>query len=185
MRLSIRKPADTPEQPEAADGKRWKWPEHLFGGRVRTSTVALIIAFAAVWWVYDTYREEPTPPPAPQVVPPGFIPDPAYTWVPRTKLQQPPVTITETVTPTPTTTETPAPTEPPPGEPPAPTPVPGFPFCPPLCPPPAPVPPVEPAPNPPPPEPSAPAAPPGAAQPPAQPGPATPASPPGPGVSHG
>ncbi|WP_396878690.1 hypothetical protein, partial [Mycolicibacter heraklionensis] len=120
MKLSIRKPDDTPAKPEPADGKRWKLPAHLFGGRVRTSTVALIIAFIAVWWVYDTYRQEPTPPPAPQVVPPGFIPDPAYTWVPRTKLQQPPVTITETVTPTPTPTEprssapqppTPAPTQ--------------------------------------------------------------------------
>ena len=177
MKLSIRKPDDTPEQPEAAAGKRWKWPVYLFGGRVRTSTVVLIIAFLGVWWVYDTYREEPKPPPAPQVVPPGFIPDPAYTWVPRTKLQQPPVTVTETVTPTPTTTETPAPTEPP-----TPTPVPGFPFCPPLCPPPAPAPPAEPGPNPPAPE-TPPPAPPDARQPAS--GSPTPASPPGPGASHG
>lgn len=181
MKLSIRKPADTLEQPDRSDGKRWKWPEHLFGGRVRTSTVALIIAFAAVWWVYDTYREEPKPPPAPQVVPPGFIPDPAYTWVPRTKLQQPPVTITETVTPTPTTTEPPAPTEPSVSEPP--TPVPGFPFCPPLCPPPAPAPPEEPGPSNSPAPTTSPSAPPGARQP--VPGPATPASPAGPGASHG
>lgn len=182
MKLSIRKPDDVPAKPEPADSKRWKLPAHLFGGRVRTSTVALIIAFVAVWWVYDTYRQEPTPPPAPQVVPPGFIPDPAYTWVPRTKLQQPPVTITETVTPTPTTTEPPAPSEPPAGEPPSPTPVPGFPFCPPLCPPPAPPPPEEPGPIPPAPEGPA-AAPPDARQP--IPGPPTPASPPGPGASHG
>lgn len=182
MKLSIRKPDDAPEQPEAAAGKRWKWPAYLFGGRIRTSTVVLIIAFLGVWWVYDTYREEPKPPPAPQVVPPGFIPDPAYTWVPRTKLQQPPVTVTETVTPTPTTTEPPAPPEPPVGEPPTPTPVPGFPFCPPLCPPPAPAPPEEPGPNPPASE-TPPPAPPDARQP--APGSPTPASPPGPGASHG
>ncbi|MDT5146449.1 MAG: hypothetical protein QOC58_1094, partial [Mycobacterium sp.] len=51
---------------------------HLFGGRVRTSTFVLIVAFLAVWWVYDTYRPEPAKPPAPQVVPPGFVPDPNY-----------------------------------------------------------------------------------------------------------
>ncbi|OMC44454.1 hypothetical protein A5745_05145 [Mycobacterium sp. IS-2888] len=85
---------------------------HLFGGRVRTSTVVLIVAFLAVWWVYDTYRPEPPPKPAaPQVVPPGFVPDPNYTWVPRSRVQQP--TPTVTVTPTPTTS-TPAPPPPPP-----------------------------------------------------------------------
>jgi hypothetical protein len=79
---------------------------HLFGGRIRTSTVVLIVAFLAVWLVYDTYRPEPTPkPPAPQVVPPGFVPDPNYTWVPRSRVQEPPTT--DTVTPTPTTTTPP------------------------------------------------------------------------------
>jgi hypothetical protein len=86
--------------------RRWS---HLFGGRMRTSTLVLIVVFLAVWWVYDTYRPEvaPKPPPA-QVVPPGFVPDPNYTWVPRSKVQQPPPTVT--VTSTPTTTETPTPT---------------------------------------------------------------------------
>lgn len=68
------------------------WPGYLFGGHVRTSTVALILAFSAVWWVYDTYHPSPkTSPqvPATQVVPPGFVPDPNYTWVPRSRLQQP------------------------------------------------------------------------------------------------
>jgi hypothetical protein len=84
------------------DKQRRRW-SHLFGGRMRTSTLILIIAFFAVWWVYDTYRPEAAPkPPAPQVVPPGFVPDPNYTWVPRSKVQQPPATVT--VTPTPTTT---------------------------------------------------------------------------------
>ncbi|WP_084293600.1 hypothetical protein [Mycobacterium gastri] len=84
-------------------------PSHLFGG-VRTSTVVLIIAFLAVWWIYDTYRPEPAAkaPPA-QVIPPGFVPDPDYTWVPRSRVQQPPATVT--VRPTPTTT-TPTTTEP-------------------------------------------------------------------------
>ena len=69
---------------------------------MRTSTLVLIVAFLAVWWVYDTYRPEPAPkPPAPQVVPPGFVPDPNYTWVPRSRVQQPPAT--DTFTPTPTT----------------------------------------------------------------------------------
>lgn len=174
-------PAEAPQPSDNSDRRRWRWPSHLFGGRVRTSTLVLIIAFVAVWWLYDSYREEPAPPPAPQVVPPGFIPDPAYTWVPRTRLQQPPVTITKTVTPTPTTTEAPVPAEPPPTEPPAPTPVPGFPFCPPLCPP-APVAPepAEPGPPAPPPTP-----PPVAPENPAPPGPAIPASPPGPVAPQG
>ena len=73
---------------------------HLFGGRVRTSTVVLIVAFLALWWVYDTYRPAPaSKPPTQQVVPPGFVPDPNYTWVPRTRVQEP--------TPTPTTTTPP------------------------------------------------------------------------------
>lgn len=76
-------------QPAQPNGRRWRWPAQLFNGRVRTSTVLLIIAFVAVWWVYDTYRPQPTPPVAPQVVPPGFIPDPAYTWVPRTRSSNP------------------------------------------------------------------------------------------------
>ncbi len=80
------------------------WPGYLLGGRVRTSTVVLIVVFLAVWWLYDTYRPAPPPSsqPVPQVVPPGFLPDPNYTWVPRTRVQQPPPTY---YTPTPTTTE--------------------------------------------------------------------------------
>ena len=80
-----------------------RWPNYMFGGRMRTSTLVLIVAFLAVWWVYDVYRPEPAPKSPPvQVVPPGFVPDPNYTWVPRTRVQEP------TVTPTPTTT-TPSP----------------------------------------------------------------------------
>ena len=92
-------------------------PGYLFGGRVRTSTVALVLAFLAVWWLYDTYRPAPPPSsqPAPQVVPPGFVPDPNYTWVPRTKVQPPPTYYTPTPTPTttvPTTTPPPPTTTP-------------------------------------------------------------------------
>ena len=82
------------------------WPSYIFGGRVRTSTLVLIVAFFAVWWTYDTYRPAPTPPAAPQVVPPGFLPDPAYTWVPRSQVRPPPTYDT----PTPTTTPPPPPT---------------------------------------------------------------------------
>ncbi len=92
------------------------WPNYMFGGRVRTSTLVLIIAFFATWWAYDTYRPAPTPSAIPQVVPPGFVPDPAYTWVPRTKVQAPPTydTPTPTTTPPPPTTTVPPTTTPPP-----------------------------------------------------------------------
>ena len=33
------------------------WPGYLFGGRMRTSTLVLIVAFVALWWVYDDHRE--------------------------------------------------------------------------------------------------------------------------------
>jgi hypothetical protein len=88
----------------------------LLGGRVRTSTVVLIVAFAALWWIYDEQRDStrstPTQVPASEVVPPGFVPDPSYTWVPRSRVQEPPTTVT--VTPTPTTTPPPTTTTPPP-----------------------------------------------------------------------
>jgi hypothetical protein len=96
------------EKGDDANAKR-RPLSHLFGGRIRTSTVILIVAFLAVWWTYDTYR--PTPPPkapAPQVVPPGFVPDPNYTWVPRTRVEEPPATPTPT-----TTTPSPSPSVPP------------------------------------------------------------------------
>ena len=90
------------------------WPGFLLGGRVRTSTVVLLIAFFATWWLFDTYQPAPAPPeqvPATEVVPPGFIPDPAYTWAPRTAVQSRPATSTPTTTPTTTDTEAPT-TEP-------------------------------------------------------------------------
>jgi cytoskeletal protein RodZ len=86
----------------------------MFGGHVRTSTLVLVIAFLAVWWVYDDHQQstkstnKTTQVPATQVVPPGYVPDPSYTWVPRTQVQETPTTVT--VTPTPTTTPTPTPT---------------------------------------------------------------------------
>ena len=87
------------------------WPGYILGGRMRTSTLLLIIAFLAIGWLYETYEPKPDAPtqvPATEVVPPGFIPDPAYTWAPRTDVQR--------HTPTPTSTEvtettTPSPTE--------------------------------------------------------------------------
>ncbi|WP_066903220.1 hypothetical protein [Mycolicibacterium houstonense] len=110
------------------------WRSRL--GRLRTSTVVLIIVFIALSWVQQEYRPEQPAPQAPggQVVPPGFVPDPDYTWVPRTKVQTPRTTTptetpetTETTTPTPTTTTTeptetttptsPTTTTPPPGAP--------------------------------------------------------------------
>ncbi|EUA33761.1 mechanosensitive ion channel family protein [Mycobacterium xenopi 3993] len=60
-----------------ADERRW--PAYLFGGHLRTSTAALVIAFLALWWVHDTYRPSSTAPtqvPATQVVPPATCPTP-------------------------------------------------------------------------------------------------------------
>lgn len=92
--------------------KKW-WQSHLLGGQFRTSTLVLIVVFLLVWWTYETYRPhpeaQPTTPPA-QVVPPGYVPDPDYTWVPRTRVDQYPPTTTPTpttTTPTPTPSETP------------------------------------------------------------------------------
>ncbi|MCV7279978.1 hypothetical protein H7J88_09990 [Mycolicibacterium flavescens] len=91
-------------------------------GRMRVSTIVLIVAFIALFWVNQTVEPQPAapPPPTPAVVPPGFVPDPNYTWVPRTNVRRPkepeytttttpPTTTTTTTTTEPTTTE-PSPT---------------------------------------------------------------------------
>jgi hypothetical protein len=137
-----------------ADAERG-WPNYMFGGHVRTSTLVLVIAFLAVWWVYDDHQQsarstnKTTQVPATQVVPPGFVPDPNYTWVPRTQVQETPTTVTITPTPTPTTTPAPAPTTTPPfGLPPIVLPPP---FGPPATTPPGQAPTPAPAPAPPPP----------------------------------
>jgi len=116
------------------DERERHWPGYMFWGRLRTSTLALIVAFLGLLWVYNTYRPAPAPAPPPvQVAPPGFLPDPAYTWVPRTKLQEPRATVT--VTRTLTTTKPPPPppvtTTPPPAAPPSPPCLLPPPFCPP------------------------------------------------------
>ncbi|MGV0779884.1 hypothetical protein [Mycolicibacterium sp. XJ775] len=113
-----------PDFTKLTDAANRLWRSRL--GRVRTSTVVLIVAFIALSWLQQEYRPKQTAPQSPdtQVVPPGFVPDPDYTWVPRTKLQTPRSTTqtTPTETPettettTPTTTETTTPTEPVPGE---------------------------------------------------------------------
>ena len=88
-------------------------------GRMRVSTIVLIVAFFALFWVYHNF--EPRPPteaPTTAIVPPGFVPDPNYTWVPRTDVRRPkePETTTPTTTsPTEATTspgETTSPTSP-------------------------------------------------------------------------
>ena len=140
------------------------WPAYVLGGRLRTSTLALILAFAAIWWIYETYQpaEEPPPQvPASDIVPPGFIPDPAYTWVPRTYVQRPTTTTPTTTTtpsttpttptsPTTPTTSTSGPETPPPGpEGPPPPPAPPGPPPPEAATPPSPAPPPPPGPAPP------------------------------------
>lgn len=87
------------------------WPAYLINGRIRTSTAALVLAFIVVSWVHNTYQPTPQAPAVPeatQVVPPGFMPDPEYTWVPRTNVQTAPRTTyrTPTTTSTTSTTET-------------------------------------------------------------------------------
>ena len=87
-------------------------------GRMRVSTVVLIVAFIALFWVYHNFEPARTPTEAPPtaVVPPGFVPDPNYTWVPRTNVRlpkEPETTTTTTTSPTETTTTSPtSPTEP-------------------------------------------------------------------------
>ena len=82
------------------------WPGYVFGGRLRTSTLVLVIAFSGFGWMFHNWEPSTSVPqqvPASEVVPPGFIPDPAYTWAPRTDVQpRNPVTTTTTTTTTPT-----------------------------------------------------------------------------------
>jgi hypothetical protein len=85
-------------------------------GRMRVSTIVLIVAFLALFWVYHNFepRQAGTEAPPTAVVPPGFVPDPNYTWVPRTNVRRPkePVTTTTTTTTTtPSETTTTSPTE--------------------------------------------------------------------------
>jgi hypothetical protein len=89
------------------------WLKAKFG-RMRVSTLVLIVAFIALFWVYHNFEPKPAAPePSPAaVVPPGFVPDPNYTWVPRTNVRRPrePETTTTTTTitsPTETTTTSP------------------------------------------------------------------------------
>jgi hypothetical protein len=108
VKVSNLKAADpnAPNSKSTDDGRGW--PAYLFGGRVRTSTAALIVAFVALFWVHQTFTlPAVSTQQTPEVVPPGFVPDPNYTWVPRTNVRQPREPV---VTTTPTTTETTSPT---------------------------------------------------------------------------
>ena len=75
-------------------------------GRLRVSTIVLIVVFLALFWVYHNFEPRPAAPPT-AVVPPGFVPDPNYTWVPRTDVRRPRETLTTTETTTTTTTTSP------------------------------------------------------------------------------
>ena len=91
------------------DSAEHRWPGYLLGGRIRTSTVVLMLAFIGIWWVYETYEPPPAPPdqiPATEVVPPGYVPDPAYTWVPRTDVRIPATSETTTTPTSPTESPT-------------------------------------------------------------------------------
>lgn len=86
-------------------------------GRMRVSTIVLIVAFLALFWVYHNFEPKPVSTEAPPtaVVPPGFVPDPNYTWVPRTNVErtteEPDTTTTTTTTTSPTETTTTSPGE--------------------------------------------------------------------------
>jgi hypothetical protein len=90
------------------------WLKAKFG-RARVSTIVLIVAFLALFWVYHNFEPRPAAPETPPtaVVPPGFVPDPNYTWVPRTNVRRPkePETTTTTTTTSPTETTTTSPGE--------------------------------------------------------------------------
>ena len=75
---------------------------------MRVSTLVLIVAFMALFWVYHNFEPRPasTEAPTTAVVPPGFVPDPNYTWVPRTNVRAPKEPVT-TTSPTETTTTSP------------------------------------------------------------------------------
>ena len=88
------------------------WPTYILGGRIRTSTAGLMLAFVALFWVNQHYQPDPGVTQNQQVVPPGFVPDPNYTWVPRTNVQSREPQFTTTTTRTTTTTPTTSPTEP-------------------------------------------------------------------------
>ena len=77
-------------------------------GRMRVSTLVLIVAFLALFWLHQAFPPEPaaTQAPTPAVVPPGFVPDPSYTWVPRTDVRQQKQSLTPTTTKPTTTTPT-------------------------------------------------------------------------------
>lgn len=91
-----------------SDGDEKRWPGYVLGGRMRSSTLGLIVAFFLTSWLYETYKPPPPEPaPATQIVPPGFVPDPEYTWVPRTKVEVPRTTYPTTTRTTTTTTEPP------------------------------------------------------------------------------
>ena len=96
-----------------SDGEHRDRSGHLFWGRVRTSTFVLLLAFFGTAWLYETYKPPEQPAQSTQVVPPGFVPDPAYTWVPRTKVW---TTTPTTTRPPATTTTTPEPTTLAPGQ---------------------------------------------------------------------
>ena len=82
------------------------WFKRKLGGRFRVSTIVLLVAFIALFWVQQNFQPEPPPEaPVPAVVPPGFVPDPNYTWVPRTQVQRPTESETTTTETAPTTTE--------------------------------------------------------------------------------
>ena len=104
--------ATTTKQSTASKYEGRGWPNYILRGRVRTSTASLVVAFVALFWVNQTFGPSASQSPEQQVVPPGFLPDPNYTWVPRTNVREQPRTPTTTTTrtypTTPTTTSAPS-----------------------------------------------------------------------------
>ena len=52
------------------------WFKTKLGGRFRLSTLVLLAAFVALFWVYHNFEPRPsTEAPTTAVVPPGFVPE--------------------------------------------------------------------------------------------------------------
>lgn len=98
------------------------WFKARFGA-IRASTVALLVAFSLLFWVHQTFQPDPRAElPEPAVVPPGFVPDPNYTWVPRTDVRTgAPQSTTTTTSTSPTETTSPGETTTPTSSPESPT----------------------------------------------------------------
>ncbi|WP_245687984.1 hypothetical protein [Rhodococcus phenolicus] len=98
---------NTGETPVVAARKRFKIPNRLFGGRLRTTTVAMCVAWFGLWMLYLYLNQDDEQTPAPQGA--VVISDTPYVpYVPPADPTTAPSTVPETTgTTAPTTAGTP------------------------------------------------------------------------------